>query len=90
MSKQAVALLSLTECQIDQQIVLDLGAVSGDNFFEDIGDWMMQSLAHIHTRCEELNITPCIHLETLTMERPNFITFMVGAFLDDLGIVHTQ
>ena len=88
--EQPVAILSLSECQINQQIVLDLETVSGDDFFTDVGTWLMQGIAHLHVQCAEKQVTPCVHFETLTMARPDFVTLVVEAYLDDIGICHTQ
>lgn len=68
--------------------MLDLSTVRGDDFFKDIGEWVMQCITYFHVECAEQDIKPDIHLTTLMMSRNEFNTFIVGAFLDDLGIVH--
>lgn len=76
------------ECHIEHEIMLDLATVTGDNFFGDIGEWVMKCVAYYHLECASQNVKPCIHVETLMMTRTEFQSFIVGAFLDELGIDH--
>ena len=55
----------------------------------DIGDWLMRAIAHFHVECATRDIPPCIHVETLQMPRKEFVAFVVSAYLDELGIVHS-
>ena len=83
-----VQIMSLVEHQIEQRVVLDLSIVQGEDFFEEVGAWMMHALTHLHQDCRELGIIPNIQLETMTMQRHAYVTLLTEAFLDDLGIVY--
>lgn len=68
--------------------MLDLATVKGEDFFRDIGEWVMKAVAYFHVQCAEENVEPCIHLETIMMTREDFSAHTVDALLDELGIVH--
>ena len=89
MTENQVATLSLVEYQINKAVTLDLSSISGEDFFEEVGLWLMQSIAHLHGECKARGIRPCIQLGTALIPQSEFITLLVGAFLDDLdGICH--
>ena len=87
-SEKMVSVLSLSECQIEHQIMLDLGTIKGEKFFDSVGEWVLQALAYFHVNCKEKEFIPCVHLETIVIPRTEFNKLIVEAFLDELGIVH--
>ena len=86
--KKMVSILSISECQIEHQIMIDMGTMKGPQFFSNVGEWILQALAYFHVNCKENKIVPCIHLSTAFIPRAEFNTLLVEAFLDELGIVH--
>lgn len=86
--KKMVSVLSISECQMEHQIIIDMGMLKGEKFFDSIGEWVLQALAYFHVNCKEKSVIPCIHLETLLIPRTDYNTLLVEAFLDELGIVH--
>ena len=86
--EKMVSVLSLSECQIEHQIMIDLGTIQGEKFFDSVGEWVLQALAYFHVNCKEKKFIPCVHLETVLIPRPEFNRLLVEAFLDELGIVH--
>lgn len=87
--EEQLSILSMSECHLEHQVMLDLSTVKGKEFFHDVGEWMLKCVSYFHVECAEQDIKPpCIHVQTLMMSRPEFNTFIVGALLDDLGIVH--
>ena len=80
--------LRLTEHNTGYSVILDLETVQGDDFFAHIGEWTMKSLTYFHEECRLWGYRPNIDFDTVSLTRPAYNTILVGAFLDDLGILH--
>ena len=83
-----VSAISLTERQLEQFVILDVETIQGDDFFEQFGHWVLQSVSYLQTECMGKQVIPEIHLETLTMPRDEFNKILVESFLDELGVRH--